>query len=339
MRFHFHYGTALGLAIALASPPAAFAADSHALIGRASFDARKTAITVPYSGPAPAVTLYKLSPTHYYYEFEGARLAVGGVQYQPVGDPIERFTMANRPNATVRISFKLLRPGVPRYAIDKARGKIRILPVGAEVASKPASKPAAVAARPVTPPEGPWEQPAPLFRHEVVKVSPPPVRPVTPPVAWKPVPAKTVVAPVNLLPPTAKNALRTEIGRPYLDDFHHRLVMPFHGPAPEFKVRVHQKNPRWVYLDFAQSAVKLQGDRFDSFSDKIFDGWLLTEPAGTNSTRLYLKFKTAIPVVAQIYPESGEMWFTTPPAAGETPPPAAPAEATEAQAEPKTGQP
>src|SRR5690242_14770487 len=91
MRFHLHFGLAVALAGAFAGvSPVAHAAveraEAHALIGRAAFDAHKTAITVPFKGPAPNVTLYKLSPTHYYYEFEDARLALGGVQFQAVGD-------------------------------------------------------------------------------------------------------------------------------------------------------------------------------------------------------------------------------------------------------------
>lgn len=333
MRFQQHIGMALGLAIALASPltahvPAVAAemhAAAYALIGRAAFDPHKTAITVPFKGPAPNVTLYQLSPTHFYYEFEASRLALGGVQYQAVGDTMERFTMANRPNAVVRLSFKLLRPGMPRFAVDKARGQIRILPLGAELATRTTRVAAKPKPKPVEPPQAGWKQPTPLYQHRVTQVAPP--ASLSPPSSWTAVPAKVVAAPKLLKPPSAKNALRTEIGRPYLDDFHHRLVLPFHGPAPEFKVLVHQKNPRWVYLDFEQSSVKLQGERFDSFSDAIFDGWMLTEPAGTNRTRLYLKFKTAMPVVAQIYPESGEMWFLTPKPTDQPPPtlPASPA--------------
>lgn len=326
--------------VPLVGAPALAAPQAASVVGVATFDPARTAIAVPYEGPEPTVEFYKLSDTHYYYELRSARLAHDRVQHHLIGDTMVRYTMANRPTyAAVRLSFVLTRPGVPTYHVDRAARRVVILPLGREAVTRaPGLKaPApAVAAAPVrrTPAEPPrlpvalsLPTPRPLPTPSIAPVaaaptpSPTPAATPTPApavaapklkpkAAPKPAPSVKFVLPHQLTPPTQANVLRTELGRPYLDDFHHRLVMPFNGPAPSYGVKIYEKNPRWVYLDFDQTRIKLEGERFESYTDPVFDGWMLTEHEG--KPRLYLKFKVQAPLVAQVYPESGEIWFTIP---------------------------
>lgn len=147
------------LVVASAVATVAIAPASHAasapgtVIGPATFDAGATAITLPYSGQAPKPQLFRISGTHYYYEFQPARLTRPMVQFKRVGAPLERFTLANRPSGrAVRLSFVLTRPGAPSAVVDQAAHTIRILPFGTAVAStsvtpRPTPRPA-TASRP-----------------------------------------------------------------------------------------------------------------------------------------------------------------------------------------------
>lgn len=305
MRFRLTFALLAAAAVPTVAAPVAVAAPAApAAIGRAQFDAARQAVTLPFSGPAPTLTLYSLSPTHHYYEISPARLK-GGVQHQPLDGAIVRYTMANRPNGpVVRLSFVLTKPGTPTFSVDAA-GRITVWPLGA-------ASPAGTSALPPVP----RPPQLPLAAAPTPKPGP----------KLTPKPAARVVLPRKLTPPSEANMLRTVIGRPYLDDFHHRLVMPFNGPAPDYRIKVYEKNPRWVYMDFTQSTFQLEGDRFDSYTHPLFDGWMLQERPAEKTTRLYLKFKVEAPVVAQIYPESGEIWFSaTSPIADQQTPPLAPA--------------
>ncbi|MFP5502507.1 MAG: hypothetical protein ACLGIN_08450 [Candidatus Sericytochromatia bacterium] len=320
--------------VPLAGAPALAAPQAAAVVGVATFDPARTAIAVPYEGREPAVEFYKLSDTHYYYELRGARLAHDRVQHHLIGDTMLRYTMANRPaTGAVRLSFVLTRPGVPTYHVDRTARQVVILPLGREAVTRapglkapaPAVAVAPVRQTPAEPPRLPVALPLPTPSVAPIAIAPTPgptpaVTPtplpavaapkLVPKAAPKPAPSVKFVLPQQLTPPTQANVLRTELGRPYLDDFHRRLVMPFNGPAPSYGVKIYEKNPRWVYLDFDQTRIKLEGERFESYTDPVFDGWMLTEHEG--KPRLYLKFKVQAPLVAQVYPESGEIWFSVP---------------------------
>ncbi len=118
--------------------------DGLTAIGAAAFDASRSAIEIPFTGRTPRPLLYRLSATHYYYEFEGARFAPGGAQYRKLSSNLERFTLSARPNRpVVRLSFRLTQATVPRVEVDAATGTIRVLPLGraASLGSVPASVP------------------------------------------------------------------------------------------------------------------------------------------------------------------------------------------------------
>jgi hypothetical protein len=104
-------------------------------LGAARFDGARSAIEIPFSGPAPKATLFRLSPTHYYYEFDAARFVPGGAQYRKLGSNLERFTVANRPHEpVVRLSFRVTRATVPAVVVDADAQRIKVLPLGHEVA-------------------------------------------------------------------------------------------------------------------------------------------------------------------------------------------------------------
>ena len=144
--------------VAAHGPAAAPAARPAGLtrLGAARFDGSRSAIEIPFSGPAPRTILYRLSATHYYYEFQRSRFTPGGAQYRKLGSNLERFTLANRPRQPiVRLSFRLTLPTVPAVSVDPASRRIKVLPLGREAAlgsapaivphgwSLPVSRPAA----------------------------------------------------------------------------------------------------------------------------------------------------------------------------------------------------
>lgn len=155
MRALLPASTALALVVGLAAAPAAIAApadaprlvvrrDGLAPIGAATFDAARSAIELPFAGRAPRAFLYRLSPTHYYYEFEGARFAPGGAQYRKLDSTVVRYKIADRPHRpVVRVSFRVSRASVPAVKVDPATRTITVLPLGREAAlgSAPLSVP------------------------------------------------------------------------------------------------------------------------------------------------------------------------------------------------------
>lgn len=151
MRALLSTSTALALVAGLATAPAASAAphlvvrrDGLAPIGTATFDAARSAIELPFAGRAPRAFLYRLSPTHYYYEFEGARFAPGGAQYEKLDSTVVRYMVADRPHRpVVRVSFRVSRASVPAVRVDAATHRITVLPLGREAAlgSPPLSVP------------------------------------------------------------------------------------------------------------------------------------------------------------------------------------------------------
>lgn len=119
------------VSVAIAQPALAAAL---ARLDTATFDARRSVVIVPYQGNAPKATFYRLSPDHFYYEIEPARLIHGTVQYQAVGGAIERFTLADRPTPNVvRLSFQLTRGATPVLKVDAAHHRLVVLPLGHEV--------------------------------------------------------------------------------------------------------------------------------------------------------------------------------------------------------------
>lgn len=138
-------------ALAAVPSPAVAEPGAASVIGAASFEAGTTTITVPYSGPAPHAQLFRISGTHYYYEFTPARLFRPMVFFKRVGTPVERFTLANRPTGhSVRLSFTLTRPGRPSLQLDEAAHVFRIRPMGAPTASSFTVRPAPTP-RPIAP--------------------------------------------------------------------------------------------------------------------------------------------------------------------------------------------
>lgn len=319
MRFFARTAVFLGLVALTATPmigalPApAFAAEAATRVGEASFDPATSAIVVPYTGTAPKPVAYTISGSHHYYELPGARLAKPAVQFHRVGGNIERYTLADRPQGGVRVSFKLTTTAKPTVEVDAARQRLLIWPLG---------KTGAVAARPAATPVAPKPQPKPVAvapKPKPAAVAPKP-KPKPVAVAPKPTPkpkptqqAHAVRVPTGLTPPLPKNALKTEVGKPYFDDFHHRLVLPYKGEEPDFTVVVYYKNPKWVYFDFANAYLSAEGQKFETFTtDTAFDGWMLSQRQGALKTRLYLKLKAETQIVAQVHPESRQIWLEVP---------------------------
>lgn len=311
-----------------AAPVAAAEATTVATrFGDATFEPGRSAIVVPYTGAAPRPTLYTLSGSHHYYDFSGARLAKPAVQFRRVGGAIERFTLADRAGSAVRVSFQLTQNAKPTIQIDPARRQIVIFPLGKAVRATAPIR-ATAPSRP-TPKATPKVQPAPKVKP---KPKPRPVatpRPVAPRASAAPqssLPGRDVRVPTGLTPPTQRNELKTEVGKPYFDDVNHRLVLPYKGLEPDFNVVVYYKNPRWVYFDFSNAYITAEGQRFETFvSNPAFEGWMLSQRKGGLKTRLYLKLRAPGQVVAQVRDESHQIWLEVPgrhPAAPQ--PPAAP---------------
>lgn len=299
--------------------------------GDAQFEPGRSAIVVPYTGAAPQPTLYTISGAHHYYEFPGSRLAKPAVQFRRVGGAIERYTVADRAYGAVRVSFKLTQAATPTVQVDSARHQVVIWPLGKAVrAGVPAAIPSGTAAKPspkAVPSAKPSAQPK-APPTPAAKPTPKPAaskRPAAPRASAAPqsaVPSHGVRVPNRLTPPTQKYALKTEVGKPYFDDFHHRLVLPYKGQEPDFTVVVYYKNPRWVYFDFNNAYITAEGERFETFlADSAFEGWMLSQRKGGLKTRLYLKLKSPGQVVAQVHDESRQIWLEVP---GRTPAKAAP---------------
>jgi hypothetical protein len=305
---------------------------------------------VPYTGAAPKPTLYTISGAHHYYEFPGSRLAKPAVQFRRVGGAIERYTVADRAYGAVRVSFKLTQGATPTVQVDAARHQVVIWPLGkavranAPVAAKPSASPIAKPSPAPTavPTAKPTPSPKASPRAQATPAAKPTARPK--PVATKrpasaapqsAVPSHGVRVPNRLTPPTQKYALKTEVGKPYFDDFHHRLVLPYKGQEPDFTVVVYYKNPRWVYFDFNNAYITAEGERFETFlADSAFEGWMLSQRKGGLKTRLYLKLKAPGQVVAQVHDESRQIWLEVPGRTPAKPPAAKPAAATPAPAAP-----
>lgn len=341
---------ALTFAPTLAVAPPAFAAEASAVatrFGDARFEPGRSAIVVPYTGAAPRPTLYTISGAHHYYEFPGSRLARPAVQFRRVGGAIERYTVADRAYSAVRVSFKLTQAATPTVQVDAARQQVVIWPLGkavragAPVAATPAGTPTAKPTpTPSAKPSPAPKAPATPIARPTAKPTPKPAasrRPAAPKASAAPqsaLPGHGVRVPNRLTPPTQKYALKTEVGKPYFDDFHHRLVLPYKGQEPDFTVVVYYKNPRWVYFDFNNAYITAEGERFETFlADSAFEGWMLSQRKGGLKTRLYLKLKAPGQVVAQVHDESRQIWLEVPGRTPAKPPaaqPAAPAQADEA---------
>lgn len=340
---------ALTFAPTLAVAPLAHAAEATAVatrFGESRFEPARSAIVVPYTGAAPRPTLYTISGSHHYYEFPGSRLAKPAVQFRRVGGTIERFTVADRPYSAVRVSFKLTQGATPTVQVDAARQQVVIWPLGKAVRASAPVAATPPSARP-TPKPTPSVRPTPAPRASAPPVAKPTAKPTPKPAASRrpaaprasaapqsALPGHGVRVPNRLTPPTQKYALKTEVGKPYFDDFHHRLVLPYKGQEPDFTVVVYYKNPRWVYFDFNNAYITAEGERFETFlADSAFEGWMLSQRKGGLKTRLYLKLKAPGQVVAQVHDESQQIWLEVPGRAPAKPPAAkapVPARADEA---------
>ncbi|MFN3428668.1 MAG: hypothetical protein ACK46X_01815 [Candidatus Sericytochromatia bacterium] len=261
-------------AVATAPATAPAIAAAPALIGPASFNPATSAITFSYTGTAPTQRLYRISGTHFYYDFHPARLARGGVQYKRVGSPLERFTLANRPTGqAVRLSFTLTKAGAaPAIVVDTAAHTIRVLPLGAEAPSVLSAKP-------------------------------------LPPRRTTPIRPRQAAPRQQARPGIQKSA----IGRPYLDETRGMIVVPFQGPTPEFRSGVLETDRRWVYFDFDQ-AIPAAGPRpYGRFADKVFLRWAMARrPQRTAATRLSVRLAAARTLSTEVHPEVGQIWITVP---------------------------
>jgi hypothetical protein len=231
----------------------------------------------------------------------------------------------------VRLSFTLTTPGKPSYQVDATHHQLIVWPLGhaarstavapkpvvhATPSPKPSAKPSAKPTAKPTPKPKPTPTPKPTAKP-TAKPSPKPVMKPSAHPSAKPTTTSGVRIPTGLTPPSQSYALRTEVGKPYFDDMHHRLVLPYKGQDPDFNVVVYYKNPRWVYFDFSNAYVNVDGQRFETFpGDTAFEGWMLSQRKGGLKTRLYLKLKNPTQIVAQVHEESHQIWLELP---GHTP--------------------
>ncbi|HEY9720608.1 MAG TPA: hypothetical protein V6D47_01255 [Oscillatoriaceae cyanobacterium] len=255
------------------------------------------AIEVPYQGDVPQPHFFRLTPSHFYYDWGPARCKAGRPQENRLSGVVQRFALANRPGGDVRLAVQTASAAVPLLEIDRRSQELIVYPTGKRtmLGAHPVPHSSAPSQQAVLPPppvipspsSDDWSEPLRFFAH---------------PVAVKP--------PEHLAPPTRRNALLTMLGKPVLDDFHHRLVLAYQGEPPAYAMQAYAKNPRWVYFDFPNTSFPLEGARFDSYTDRVFEGWLLSQRQGGLRTRLYLKLTQAMPVQAKVFPASHEIWLT-----------------------------
>lgn len=284
-----------GGAIAIVAAVQAYAAQAPERVGPARWNAARQAVEVPYDGDAPQPQFFRLSPRHFYYDWKPARCKAAHPQELHPDAAVPRAALANRPDDAVRLAVQTAAAAVPTLEVDRRAHLIVLYPLGKPTtlgARKMPSPPPMQALLPPPPvipsPADDWSEPLRFFAHHVPVVKPP----------------------QHLAPPTKRNALLTMLGKPVLDDFHHRLVLSFQGKPPACVEQVYAKNPRWVYFDFPNTAFPLDGSRFDSYTDRVFEGWLLSPRQGGLRTRLYLKLAAAAPVTARVFPASHEIWLS-----------------------------
>lgn len=317
--------------LATAAPVPVHAAEA-ARIGKVFYEPQRQAIVVPFAGRPPDATYYRLSGTRHYWEFAGARLPDGLVQHHPIGGDLKRYTVAQRGPSVVRLAFELAIEARPALRFDAAEHRFEIYPFGQELHSAvplvrvprelPFPSPTPPPATPTPPPATPPPAPARPSSAPAKPSLAPAKRPMLlaqpkpePDQPWQTAPILRVPRGMTLPLPSP----RTALGRPEAGDG--GLLMPFHGPAPDYKVRVFTANPRWLYFEFEQTGLSLAGKRFGVVEDPYIDAWMFTEPA-PGKVRLYLRLRHTTPVVAQVFEAEGRIRFASPAAKGGLPPPA-----------------
>lgn len=299
------------VAAATSAPVPAHAAEA-ARIGTVFYEPQRQTIVVPFVGRPPDATYYRLSGTRHYWEFSGARLTDGLVQHHPIGGDIKRYTVAQRGPSVVRLAFELEIEAKPALRFDAAEHRFEIYPFGQELRStvpavrvprelpfpSPTPAPVKPTQTPVKPTPAPSKRPMVLVK---------PRREPEPP--WQSAPILRVPRGMTLPLPSP----RTAIGRPEAGDG--GLLMPFQGPAPDYKVRVFAANPRWLYFEFDHVGLSVDGKRFGVVEDPYIDAWMFTEPA-PGKVRLYLRLRHTTPVVAQVLESVGRIRFASPSAKG-----------------------
>lgn len=290
------------VAAAAVAPPPAHAADA-ARLGKVFYEPQRQAIVVPFTGRPPDAKYHRLSGTRHYWEFHGARLPDGLVQHHPIGGDLKRYTVAQKDGGVVRLAFELAIEAKPALRFDARGHRFEIFPFGQELV---AAAPVVRVPRelpfpsPTPPPATPAPAPtkAPAARRPLVVAAPTRV----PEPAWRTPPVLRVPAARSLPVPSPA----TSLGRPEPGDG--GLLMPFHGPAPDYRVRVFTANPRWLYFEFDHVGLAVDGKRFGVLDDPWIDAWMLTEPA-LGKVRLYLRLRRTTPVVAQILEPEGRIRF------------------------------
>lgn len=86
------------------------------------------------------------------------------------------------------------------------------------------------------------------------------------------------------------------------------LLVPFAGDAPDYAVRVHRGNPRWLYFEFLGCELAADGGRFGVCEDPAIAAWMYTVPQ-PGRVRLYLRLRRQGPVVAQVLEREGLIRF------------------------------
>ena len=295
----------VGLTAALTFAPAPAHGADVSRIGKVFYEPQRQVIVVPFVGTPPNATYFRLTGTRHYWEFYGARLADGAVQHHPIGGDIKRYTVAPRGPSVVRLAIELAIEAKPALRFDARGHRFEIYPFGQELKSQ----------EPLV--RVPRSLPLPT-------PTPPPPPPPTPEPSWRPAPLLRV--PRGLTLPLPSPA--TSLGRPEAGDG--GLLMPYEGPAPDFRVRVFTANPRWLYFEFDRTALSLVGKRFGVVDDPFIDAWMFTAPA-PGKVRLYLRLRRTTPIVAQVLEPEGRIRFAASEARGgpgqpasQAPSPAAP---------------
>ncbi len=296
------------LALVAVVPAVPAHAAEAARIGKVFYESQRQAIVVPFAGRPPNATYYRLSGTRHYWEFTGARLTDGLVQHHPIGGDIKRYTVAQRGPDVVRLAFELAIEAKPALRFDATEHSFVILPFGQEL--RGAAPVVRVPRALPFPSPSPGKPPAPAKRPLAI------VNKREPEPPWQTAPLLRVPQGLTLPLPSP----RTAIGRPAVGDG--GLLMPFQGPAPDYKVRVFTANPRWLYFEFDRAGLALEDTRFGVVDDPYIDAWMFTEPA-PGKVRLYLRLRHTTPVVAQVQETEGRIRFASPSAKPGLPRPAA----------------
>jgi hypothetical protein len=105
------------------------------------------------------------------------------------------------------------------------------------------------------------------------------------------------------VPPTAHLARPTLSLKPY------RLVLPFSGVVPQFVATIYARNPRYVMLDVLGADVPEATGKSGSFSDPLFEAWILSRRPEAGHMRLYVRLRKAVGVRGELSPNKKEIWI------------------------------